>query len=131
MKVIEERRTWIHTHFVTDSFYITAQEQRTVSIRVEPELKQMGIQYGLHYKNAPSEHRAIIVLECLPFDHITDGIKQLINETIEEFPNRTVEKKNVVTKITTETVTPKGTQGKVSEGGGPDRLIFSEDRTSP
>jgi hypothetical protein len=127
MKVIEERRTWIHTHFVIDSFYITAQEQRTVSMRVEPELKQMGIQYGLHYKNAPSEHHAIIVLECLPFDHITDAIKQLIDETIEKFPSRIIEKKNVVTKITAET--PEGTQGKASEGRGPEHPIFSVNRS--
>jgi hypothetical protein len=112
MKIVEERETWIHTHFVVDSFYITPQEQRLVSLRVEPELKQMGIQYGLHYKNAPSQHQAVIVLECLPFDPIKARIKHLINETIQEFPSRLRERKNVVTKITTEA--PEPSEGRIS-----------------
>ncbi len=91
---------WIHTHFIVDSFYITAQEQRQVSLTVEPELLLMGLQYGLTYNIAPAKHRAIIVLECIPFDPVKAVIKQLINEVIEDFPVRHPEQRNVVTNIT-------------------------------
>lgn len=65
MKIIEEKEAWIHTHFIVDSYFITKQECRQISINVEPELMQLGIQYGLTYNISPSKHRAIIVLECI------------------------------------------------------------------
>ena len=100
MKIVEEREAWIHTHFILDSFYITDQERRQISISVEPELMQLGLQYGLTYNIAPSKHRAIIVLECIPFDSVKAVIKQLINNVIEDFPVRLPEQRNVVTNIT-------------------------------
>lgn len=99
MKIVEEREAWIHTHFILDSFYITDQERRQISISVEPELMQLGIQYGLTYNIALSKHRAIIVLECIPFDSVKAVIKQLINDVIEDFPVRVPEQRNVVTNI--------------------------------
>ena len=100
MKIVEEREAWIHTQFILDSFYITAQECRQISIGVEPELGQLGLQYGLTYDIAPSKHRAIIVLECIPFDSVKVMVKQLINDVIKDFPVRLPEQRNVVTNIT-------------------------------
>lgn len=100
MKIVEEREAWIHTHFILDSFFMTEQERRQISISVEPELMQLGIQYGLTYDIAPSKHRAIIILECIPFDAVKEIIKQLINDVIEDFPVRLREQRNVVTNIT-------------------------------
>ena len=100
MKIVEEREAWIHTHFVLDSFYVTEQERRRISISVEPELMQLGLQYGLTYNIAPSKHRAVIVLECIPFDPVKAVIKKLINDVIEDFPVRLPEQRNVVTSIT-------------------------------
>ena len=100
MKIVEEREAWIHTHFILDGFYITEQERRQISISVEPELMQLGLQYGLKYNIAPSKHRAIIVLECIPFDVVKTIIKKLINDVIEDFPVRLPEQRNVVTNIT-------------------------------
>lgn len=99
MKIIEEKEAWIHTHFIVDSHFITEQECRQISINVEPELMQLGIQYGLTYNIAPSKHRAIIVLECIPFDNVKTTIKDLINEVIKDFPVRHPEQRNVVTNI--------------------------------
>lgn len=99
MKIVETREAWIHTHFILDSFYMTAQECRQVSLRVEPELLQLGLQYGLRYDIAPSKHRAVIVLECIPFDAVKTRIKTLINEVIQAFPVRIPEQRNVVTNI--------------------------------
>ena len=45
----------------------------------------LGIQYGLTYDIAPSKHRAIIVLECIPFDDVKTIIRDLINEVIKDF----------------------------------------------
>ena len=100
MKIVEEREAWIYTHFIVDSFYITEQERRQITISVEPELMQLGLQYGLTYNIAPSKHRAIIVLECIPFDPVKAVVKKLINDVIEDFPVRLPEQRNVVTNIT-------------------------------
>ena len=100
MKIVEEREAWIHTHFIVDSFYITEQECRQISISVEPELMQLGLQYGLTYDIAPSKHRAIIVLECIPFDSVKAVVKKLIDDAIKDFPVRLPEQRNVVTNIT-------------------------------
>ena len=100
MKIIEEREAWIHTHFILDSFFVTEQECRQISISVEPELRQLGLQYGLTYNIAPSKHRAIIVLECIPFDSVKAVVKELINNAIKDFPVRLPEQRNVVTNIT-------------------------------
>ena len=100
MRIVEEREAWIHTHFILDSFYVTEQERRQISISVEPELMQLGLQYGLTYNIAPSKHRAIIVLECIPFDSVKAVIKRLINDVIADFPVRLPEQRNVVTNIT-------------------------------
>lgn len=107
MKIVEEREAWIHTHFILDSFFVTEQERRQISISVEPELMHLGLQYGLTYNIAPSKHRAIIVLECIPFDPIKAEIKKLINDVIEDFPVRLPEQRNVVTNIT---VADQGTE---------------------
>lgn len=100
MKIIEQKEAWIHTHFIVDSYFITEQERRQISINVEPELMQLGIQYGLTYNIDPSKHRAIIVLECIPFDNIKMTIEDFINEVIKDFPVRYPEQRNVVTNIT-------------------------------
>ena len=100
MKIVEEREAWIHTHFIVDSFYVTEQERRQITISVEPELMQLGLQYGLTYNIAPSKHRAIIVLECIPFDPVKAVVKKLINDVIQNFPVRLPEQRNVVTNIT-------------------------------
>lgn len=100
MKIIEEKEAWIHTHFIVDSYFITEQERRQISISVEPELMQLGIQYGLTYNIAPSKHRAIIVLECIPFDPVKLMVRELIDEEIKDFPVRHLEQRNVVTNIT-------------------------------
>lgn len=83
-----------------DSFFITESERRQISTRVEPELLQLGIQYGMKYLSAPSKHRAIIVLECIPFDSVKAAVKRLINDVIADFPVRHPEQRNVVTNIT-------------------------------
>ena len=100
MKIVEEKEAWIHTHFIVDSFYITPEECRQISISVEPELMQLGLQYGLTYNIAPSKHRAIIVLECIPFDSVKAIVKELIDAAIKDFPVRLPEQRNVVTNIT-------------------------------
>ena len=99
MKIVEEREAWIHTHFILDSFYVTDQERREIAINVEPELIQLGLQYGLRYEIVPSKHRAIIVLECIPFDSVKAIIRKLIDDVIQDFPVRLPEQRNVVTNI--------------------------------
>ena len=103
MKIIDEREAWIHTHFFVDSALVTPQEQRLISMHVEPELRQMGIQYGLRYEKPVNPEQSLIVLECIPFENTREVIKDLINETIKNFPSRSANPpRNVVTNITVE-----------------------------
>ncbi len=103
MRIIDEREAWIHTHFFVDSALVTSQERKLISMRVEPELRQMGIQYGLRYEKPVNPEHSLIVLECIPFENTREVIKDLINETIKDFPSRSATlPRNVVTKITVE-----------------------------
>jgi hypothetical protein len=102
MKIIDERETWIHTNLVVDSFFISPKEQNIISMQIEPEIRQLGIQYGLHYEKMPDEENSRIVLECIPLEDVKQKIKELINQTIKDFPSRRKGERNVVTKITVE-----------------------------
>lgn len=105
MKIVDVQETWIHTHFIVDSWEMLPEEKFKVDMRVEPELRRMGIQYGFHYERMPATDRYAIVLECIPFPKIRDRVKDLIDETIKDFPARKKdEPRNVVTKITVEDV---------------------------
>lgn len=105
MKVIEQKEAWIHTHYIVDSYFITEKERRQITLNVEPQLFSLGIQYGLDYNIAPSKHRAIIVLECIPFDNVKTLVKDYIDEVIKEFPVRHPQQRNVVTNVTIENST--------------------------
>lgn len=101
MKVIDVKETWIHTHYILDTFELTQEERDKIKLRIEPELKRMGIQYGIHFDRKPYEDHMKVVLECIPFDHIKDRVREILSETIEDFPTRTRgERRDTVTRIT-------------------------------
>jgi hypothetical protein len=101
MKITDVKETFIHTHFVTDSWDILSDERFKIDMRIQPELKRLGIQYGFHYERKPLAESYTIVLECLPFPKIRDFVKSLLDETIKDFPARKKdEARNFVTKIT-------------------------------
>ena len=102
MKVIDVRETWIHTHYILDSYELTEEEKTKIKLRIEPELKQMGIQFGIHFDRKPYEEHMKVVLECRPFEHIKNRVREILEETIEEFPTRRKEDRNVVTRIRVE-----------------------------
>ena len=107
MKIVEQKEAWIHTHYSVDSYFITEQERREITINVEPQLIALGIQYGLDYNIEPSKHRAIIILECIPFDSVKTLVREFIDEVIKDFPVRHPEQRNVVTNITFAEAIPK------------------------
>ena len=108
MKIADVRETWIHTHFVTDSWEILPEERFKIDMRVEPELGRLGIQYRLHYERRPQAEVYTIVLECIPFPGTRDYVRDIIEETIKDFPARKKDQpRNVVTKITVQDEQPK------------------------
>jgi hypothetical protein len=114
MKIVDVRETWIHTHFLVDSWDILPEERFEIDMRVEPELKRLGIQYALHYERKPQSQGYTIVLECIPFPKTRDYIKNLIDGAIKEFPiRRKDEQRNVITKIT---VQEEGTKEQILSG---------------
>ncbi|MGQ9608210.1 MAG: hypothetical protein ACUVWN_02840 [bacterium] len=101
MKIVDIHETWIHTHFITDSWEISPEEKFKIDMRIIPELRRLGIQYGFHYERKPYSDSYTIVLECIPFPKTKDFVKELLEETIKDFPARKKdEPRNVVTKIT-------------------------------
>lgn len=101
MKIVDIHETWIHTHFITDSWEISPEEKFKIDMRIIPELRRLGIQYGFHYERKPDSDSYTIVLECIPFPKTKDFVKELLEETIKDFPARKKdEPRNVVTKIT-------------------------------
>ena len=108
MKIADVRETWIHTHFITDSWEILPEERFRIDMRVEPELRRLGIQYGLHYERKPQAEVYTIVLECIPFPKTRDYIREMMDETIGDFPTRKKDQpRNVVTTITVQDEQPK------------------------
>lgn len=108
MKITDFRETWIHTHFLVDSWEIMPEERFKIDMRVEPELRRLGIQYGLHYERKPQAQGYTIVLECIPFPKMRDYIKDLIDEVIKDFPaRRKDEPRDVVAKITVQEEEPE------------------------
>ena len=78
MKITNVRETWIHTHFVVDSWEILPEERFKIDMRVEPELRRLGIQYGFHYERKPRAESCTIVLECIPFPKIRPKVRAKI-----------------------------------------------------
>jgi len=103
MKIADVQETWIHTHFITDSYEIFPQERFKIDMAVNPELRRLGIQYGIHYERKPNAEAYTIVLECLPLPAIKGLAKEMIEEAIKDFPSRKKEEpRNVTTKISVE-----------------------------
>ena len=101
MKITDVNHTWIHTHFEVDSYEITPEQRFKIDMRIEPELRRLGIQYGFHYEWKPQAEKYAIVLECIPLPDVQNYIKELMDETIKDFPSKKRdEKRNIVTKIT-------------------------------
>lgn len=114
MKVLEVREAWIHTYFIVDSWEMLPEERFKVDMRINPELRRIGIQYGFHYEPRPQAENYAIVLECIPLPEAKNYIKELIDETIKDFPVRKREKqRNIVTKITIQD--PEASSENVSE----------------
>lgn len=101
MKIVDVQETWIHTHFITDSWEISSEEKFKIDMRIIPELRRLGIQYGFHYERKPDSDSHIIVLECIPSPKTRDFVKELLEQTIKDFPARKKDApRDYVTKIT-------------------------------
>lgn len=101
MKIVDVQETWIHTHFITDSWEISSEEKFKIDMRIIPELRRLGIQYGFHYEQKPDSDSCTIVLECIPSQKTKDFVKELLEETIKDFPTRKKDApRNYITKIT-------------------------------
>lgn len=116
MKIIDVQETWIHTHFITDSWEITPEERFKIDMRIIPELRRIGIQYGFHYEQNPYSESCVIVLECIPFQKTKDFVKSLLEETIKDFPTRRKDQpRDYVTKITIEGAADQNQEDKRSK----------------
>ena len=66
MRVIEQRRTFVHTHFVTDGERLPSDRVREIERGVLPVLRALGIVFGIHLAPPTPPGGIEIVLECIP-----------------------------------------------------------------
>ncbi len=86
MKILERRETWIHTHFVTDCIRLPSRRMQEIKAEIEPFLHQLGIVYGIHFKEEKGEKGIRIVLECIPFPPTLETIQIKLQEVVKDIP---------------------------------------------
>lgn len=88
MKIERRRRTWIHTHFVTDCLRLPAHRMEEIQRQMAPALRKMGIVFGLHFEAEQGEPGVIIVLECKPLPAVLEYLHLELQRIVEPIPAR-------------------------------------------
>lgn len=86
MRVVDVKETWIHTHFITDARRISVSNTRLIKKKMEKLLRDMGIVFGIHFRDFREDERIRIVLECRPFPQDLKKIKSHLEEVIKDIP---------------------------------------------
>jgi len=78
MRVIEQRRTFVHTHFVTDGERLPRDRVREIERGVLPALRELGIVFGIHLAPPTPPGGIEVVVECIPAEPEIRRIKQTL-----------------------------------------------------
>ena len=88
MRVIEQRRTFVHTHFVTDGERLPSDRVREIERGVLPVLRALGIVFGIHLAPPTPPGGIEIVLECIPAEPEMRRIEQTLTRVLAPIPVR-------------------------------------------
>jgi hypothetical protein len=66
MNILERRRTWLHTHFLTDCERLPPHRMREIESQIIPVLRKLGIVYDIHFDAHRDDPGVRIILECIP-----------------------------------------------------------------
>jgi hypothetical protein len=88
MKVLERRRSLVHTHFVTDGQRLPTDRVREIERGVVPVLRELGIVFGIHLAPPTPPGGIEIVLECIPAEPEMRRIEETLTRAIAPIPTR-------------------------------------------
>jgi hypothetical protein len=88
MRIVRRTETWIHTHFLTDGFALTAPQRRKIKNEIESFLRLERIVFGVHFEEPRADQGLCIVLECIPLTAVMERIQAHLEKAIEDIPAR-------------------------------------------
>ena len=88
MKILRTDKTWIHTHFVTDCIYLSADRAREIRKAMAPVLEEHRLVFGIHFEAGRDDSGVVIVLECLPFPQTLEAVTAALSRVIAPIPAR-------------------------------------------
>jgi hypothetical protein len=88
MRIVERRRTFIHTHFVTDGRRLPSARVREIERGITPVLRELGIVFGVHLAPPSPPGGIEVVVECIPGEAEMTRIEEALRRIVEPIPVR-------------------------------------------
>jgi hypothetical protein len=88
MQILEQRHTWLHTHFLTDCQRLPPHRMREIESQIVPVLRDLGIVYDIHFDAHRDDPGVRIVLECIPLSNTLELIQLELRRIVQPIPAR-------------------------------------------
>jgi hypothetical protein len=88
MNILDRRRTWLHTHFLTDCERLPPHRIREIESQLIPVLRNLGIVYDIHFDAHRDDPGVRIVLECIPLPNTLELIQLELKRIVQPIPAR-------------------------------------------
>jgi hypothetical protein len=86
MDILECRKTWLHTYFVTDCVRLSVAQGRDIEAAILPVLRQHHIVYGICFVESRHDPGIRIILECIPLRRVLDSIEEALRCIVAPIP---------------------------------------------
>jgi hypothetical protein len=86
MNILERRRTWLHTHFLTDCERLPPHRMQEIESQIIPVLRNLGIIYDIHFDAHRNDPGVRIVLECIPLPNTLELIQLELKRIVQPIP---------------------------------------------
>src|SRR5262245_21284143 len=88
MNILDRRRTWLHTQFLTDCERLPPHRIREIESQLIPVLRNLGIVYDIHFDAHRDDPGVRIVLECIPLPNTLELIQLELKRIVQPIPAR-------------------------------------------
>src|SRR5262245_37804587 len=88
MNILDRRRNWLHTHFLTDCERLPPHRIREIESQIVPVLRHLGIVYDIHFDAHRDDPGVRIVLECIPLANTLELIQLELKRIVQPIPAR-------------------------------------------
>src|SRR5262245_47924524 len=92
MNILDRRRTWLHTQFLTDCERLPPHRMREIESQTIPVLRNLGIVYDIYFDAHRNDPGVRIILECIPLPHTLELIQLELGRIVQPIPARPREK---------------------------------------